>query len=264
MHWIDAIWLALLQGVTEFLPISSSAHLILPSQLWGQKDQGLAFDIAVHAGSLTAVLYYFRAELKTLLAGCAVALRSRQMNTHAALGLNLLIATVPIAICGVLVKDIVAGELRNIAVIATTTIVFGVLLIWADRQCGARRHEQSLTTTEAFYIGLAQAIALIPGVSRSGIVMTACLLLKLDRQAAARFAFLLSIPTIAGASLLQAIETLTLPQTVPVEIMGIGFVTSMVAAFFCIGIFLRFIDKIGLLPFAIYRVILGCVLLLLI
>lgn len=260
MSLIDAIWLALLQGITEFLPVSSSSHLILPSKLLGAPDQGLTFDVAVHLGSLMAVLYYFRRRLMTLISGCILSLQSGTLNEHSLLSLQLAFATLPVVIAGALFKGIIETDLRNISVIGITTIAFGVLLALADRKSGERT-EQHLSMWTALGIGGAQALALIPGVSRSGVTITAALFLGLNRQAAARFSFLLGIPAIGGACLLKMSELFIYGEPEAILTAGTGFIVSAVASFLSIGLFLRFVDSIGLLPFAIYRVVLGSVLL---
>lgn len=257
---VNTIWLALLQGITEFLPISSSAHLILPAKLLGIKDQGLTFDVAVHAGSLAAVIYYFRDQLKDLIKGCLTSLRSGRLNAEGALSLKLIIASLPVLPVGILAQDLIEQNLRTVAVIGTTTLVFGLLLAWADRKSNTH-DEQQLTIVGALFIGIAQTLALIPGVSRSGITLSAALLLGLNREAAARIAFLLGIPAIAGASLVKLTGLVMSGAPAQIASAGLGFLVSAVAAFLSIGLFLRFLNRIGLLPFAIYRVILGTLLL---
>jgi undecaprenyl-diphosphatase len=255
-----AFTLALVQGLTEFLPISSSAHLILVPRLSGWPDQGLAFDVAVHVGTLSAVLAYFRRELAQLAHGWFVSLRTRSLDRDARLAWGVLIGTVPVGLCGLLFKDVVETSLRSAEVIAIATIAFGLLLWWADARGRRVRDEHSLTLKDILIIGVAQAIALIPGTSRSGITMTAGLAIGLTRAAAARFSFLLSIPVIVLAGGLEALDLLEATTPVPWTAILVGTVTSAVSAYLCIHFFLRLIERLGMLPFVVYRVLLGALL----
>lgn len=258
MEWLQIITLALLQGITEFLPISSSAHLILPAQLTDWPDQGLAFDVAVHMGTLLAVCSYFRVELTQYASGSLSALRDRSINPAFEEVLKLGLATLPVVICGFLLQDWIAASLRSVEVIAYATIFFGVLLALADRRHGSIA---TVSLTVALLIGLAQALALIPGTSRSGITMTAALWLGLSRTEAARFSFLLSIPTIAGAALLTGIELTE--QTAPVQWgeLALGLCVAGGSAYLCINAFIRLVERTGMMPYVYYRLILGAVLL---
>lgn len=260
MDHLHAVYLALLQGFTEFLPISSSAHLILLPRLLGWTDQGLAFDVAVHVGTLAAVLVYFRVEVLHLFSAWLRSLGTRRLDADARLAWFVLLGTVPAAVLGLLLHDVVETLLRSPLVIATTTIGFGVLLGVADRGGRQRRDEHALTVGDVIVIGLAQALALIPGTSRSGITMTAGLALGMTRSAAARFSFLLSIPLIMMAG---GYETLTLlEQAAPVDWqdMLLGAAVSAVSAWLCIHLFLKLIERIGMMPFVVYRLLLGAVL----
>jgi undecaprenyl-diphosphatase len=257
---LQALILALIQGLTEFLPISSSAHLILPFQILGWPDQGLAFDVAVHLGSLLAVVWYLRDDIFNILKGLWKSLTSGRLNSDSSLGLMVLLASLPIIPVGFLAKDYVELELRSVAVIATTTIVFGVLLGLADRKSTAKNDQQQISWQQALFIGLAQCFALIPGTSRSGVTMTMALMLGLSRTQAARFSFLLSIPAILGAG---AIKTLDLANSeVPIqwELLSIGVLASAISAYFCIKLFIGYINRIGFMPFVIYRLVLGTIL----
>ena len=257
MDLSQVIILALIQGMTEFLPISSSAHLILPAKLTAWPDQGLAFDVAVHLGSLTAVIIYFRVDL-TRFAQDAYRLRA---GASALLFSKVAIATIPAVIAGLLFKPFVESELRTVAVIAVATIAFAIPLWWADRRATSTRDEHTLSYRQATVIGLAQALALVPGVSRSGITITAALLLGLGRQGAARFAFLLAIPTIAGAALLSAVDARQAHAAVPWTGLGLGFAVSAAAAYVCIAAFVALVNRTGMTPYVIYRLSLGVVLL---
>lgn len=257
MDAMQALVLALIQGLTEFLPISSAAHLILPSQILGWPDQGQAFDVAVHVGTLLAVVLYYRRDLWAMTAGAGRGLTERRMNADLRLGLLVVLATVPAVIVGFLAKDLVENELRSVAVIATTTVVFGVALWLADRWGKRRRGMETLGVGSALIIGLAQAVALIPGVSRSGITMTAALAVGFRREDAAHFSFLLSVPVILGAGLLKTLDLMESSTPVPWGLMALGVVVSAVVAYLTIMFFLKLLERIGMLPFMIYRLLLG-------
>ena len=257
MDLTQVIVLALIQGITEFLPISSSAHLILPAQLNDWPDQGLLFDVAVHLGSLTAVIIYFRSEL-TRFADDAFRLRA---SASTALLSKVAIATIPAAIAGLLFKPFIESELRTVGVVAVTTIAFAIPLWWADRGVTSTRDEYALSYPQAAIIGLAQALALVPGVSRSGITITAALLVGLGREGSARFSFLLAIPTIAGAALLAAVDARIATEVVAWTDLGLGFAVSAVAAYACIAVFVALVNRTGMTPYVIYRLVLGTVLL---
>ncbi|MFQ5582433.1 MAG: undecaprenyl-diphosphate phosphatase [Mariprofundaceae bacterium] len=261
---IQATTLALIQGLTEFLPISSSAHLALVPLLSSWPDQGLAFDCTVHLGTLTAVIFYFRRELVRMLTGFVVTItaRSWHANEDGRLAWYIGLATIPVGLAGLAFKDVVETELRSVEVIAWASIAFGLLLLLADRAGSRSKHEGEWTLIPAMLVGLAQAIALIPGTSRSGITMTAALLLGYTREAAARFSFLLSIPVIALAGGLKIRDWIEQPGlTVALNELLIGYVVSAVSAYFCIHYFLKFLERTGMGPFVIYRVLLGGVLL---
>ncbi len=263
MDHLHAIALALLQGFTEFLPISSSAHLILLPRLLGWEDQGLAFDVAVHVGTLSAVVLYFRRELVPMARDWARSLVTRQQTQDSRLAWAVLWGTIPVGLAGLLFKGYIEGELRSELVIAAATIGFGLLLWWADAKGRGQRNEYSLGWRDILVIGIAQALALIPGTSRSGATMTAGLMLGLSREGAARFSFLLSIPVIVLAGGLKAKDLIE--EAVPVDwgAMIIGMVTSAITAYICIHLFLKLLERMGMLPFVIYRMALGGVLLVL-
>ena len=261
MDWFQAVILALIQGLTEFLPVSSSAHLILPSQLFGWPDQGLAFDVAVHLGTLVAVVTYFRQDIFSIIKGLLQSTQTRKLNVEAQLGMSVVIGTIPAVIIGFLFKDFIEDNLRSGLVIAVTTIFFGLLLWQADKM-GKRILDMSrLTSNHALLIGVAQALALIPGTSRSGITMTAALMLGFDRTSSARFSMLLSIPLIVAASILECYELYSQTAPVPWLLIGLGMVVATVSAYLCIHYFLKLLEGIGMLPFVIYRMILGVFLL---
>ncbi|GGB88605.1 undecaprenyl-diphosphatase [Marinobacterium zhoushanense] len=258
--WIHVVLLALIQGLTEFLPISSSAHLILPSQLLGWPDQGLAFDVGVHVGTLVAVIYYFRAEVGRMCQASLAAIGGRQ-SEDGRLGWLVILATLPALAFGGLCSTLVEHYGRSILVIAATTLIFGVLLGWADIKGPRVRRNESLGVRDALTIGLAQALALIPGTSRSGITITASLMLGFDRQSAARFSFLLSIPVIIAAGSLKTLELLRSGSETQWEMVGMGAILASVSALACIYLFLKWLDRVGMIPFVLYRLILGFALL---
>ncbi len=257
MDLIQLIVLALIQGLTEFLPISSSAHLILLPTLTGWEDQGLVYDVAVHFGSLFAVVLYFREDIKNVLFAWFSSILGGEATEDSKLGWAVIIGTIPAVIFGLLFKDYIETVLRSPLVIAATTIIFGLLLWYADATASHKRTEKTLGIKDAVMIGLAQALALIPGTSRSGITMTAGLMLGLTRQSAARFSFLLSVPLILAATGLKTKDLISGGEAV--DWFGLTFVTilSAIAAYICIHFFLKLIDHIGMLPFVIYRVLLG-------
>lgn len=275
MDIFHVIILALLQGLTEFLPISSSAHLILPKEILGWPDQGLAFDVAVHIGTLLAVVTYFRRDVGRLLSAWFVSftawpwsgssdlhLDSKHVNeTHAygKLAWLIIVATIPAAVVGLLLGDLIEQHLRSMSVIAATTIIFGLLLALADKRVSGHQPLFSMGVKLALIIGLAQAMALIPGTSRSGITITAALLLGFSREDSARFSFLMSIPVIL---LSGGFKSLDLIGDVNVDwfSIGLGILISAVSAYLCIYYFLAFINRLGMMPFVYYRLALGAIL----
>ncbi len=258
--------LALLQGLTEFLPISSSAHLILPSQLLGWPDQGLAFDVAVHVGTLSAVLYYFRRDFILLVIGWLRAVLPlkhgrRKVSAHSRLAWAIIVATLPACVVGLLVNDFVEQHLRSMLVIAGTTLLFGGVLWFADQYRTETRRSRDIGVKDALYIGFAQALALIPGTSRSGITISVGLMLGLTRKTAARFSFLLSAPLILAAGLFKTLELTQQGTEVPWIDLLLGAGLSGISAYCCIYLFLGVINRIGMTPFVIYRMLLGALLL---
>lgn len=264
MDIIQVIVLALVQGLTEFLPISSSAHLILVPVVTHWQDQGLVFDVAVHAGTLSAVVLYFRTELRKMLVDWIASLGGMH-SADSKLAWAVLVGTIPVGLAGLLFNDLISTSLRSPGVIeiviAITTIVFGLLLWFADVRGARARDEYSLSWKDVLVIGVAQAIALIPGTSRSGITITAALLLGLNRQAAARFSFLLSIPVIVLAGGFKTLEYLEVASITDINDILLGALISALSAYLCIHYFLKLLERIGMLPFVAYRLVLGVVLL---
>lgn len=256
MDFLQILILSLVQGLTEFLPISSSAHLILAPYVFGYTDQGLAFDIAVHIGSLGAVMLYFRTEIKVITRGL-INPNNPDFSADRHLGWNVFIATVPIIFVGLLFQQHVATDLRSPFVIAITTVGFGLLLLAVDMNASRSRNEYSLNWIDALIIGLFQSFAIVPGTSRSGVTMTAGLLLGLTREAATRFSFLLSIPTILMSGAVVALEIIIADAVLHWGDLIAGVILSFISAYICIHLFLKFIEKIGMLPFVLYRLLLG-------
>lgn len=254
--YLHYLLLGLIQGLTEFLPISSSAHLILVPLITGVSDQGLAIDVAAHVGTLAAVVWYFRTELKQM-----------SVNWHNS-GYSftdpqsryvwyLLVATIPAVLAGLLLAGGIETYLRSPLVIAATTIIFGLLLWWADYSGKRSRNEHGLRWRDVLIIGLFQMLALIPGVSRSGITITAGLLLGLDRKSASRFSFLLSIPVILLAGTYQSYKLIASTVDVNWSAVLLVMVVSAIIAALTIHYFLKFLEKTGMLPYVIYRLLLG-------
>jgi undecaprenyl-diphosphatase len=260
MDTIQIIFLSLVQGFTEFLPISSSAHLILVPKFLGWEDQGLAFDVALHVGTLLAVVFYFRLEIITILKDLLKSFKVREKVGESTLGWAVLIGTIPVGLAGLSFNDYISDNLRSPYVIATTTIIFGLALFFSDRKVG-EKSETAITIKIAVLIGIAQAIALIPGTSRSGITITAALLLGFSRVASARFSFLLSIPVIVLAGGLETIKLIKSETVVIWNELFLGVGLSALSAYACIYLFLKLISKSSMLPFVIYRLFLGLFLL---
>jgi len=262
MDWLQAVLLAILQGLTEFLPISSSAHLILPSQILGWVEQGLAFDVAVHVGSLVAVVIYFRKEVAKMISAWLAWVFKSEKSSDGRLAWAVIWGTFPVGLVGMAfwLFDVVETHLRATEIIAVTTIIFALVLWWADNKAKERRDEYSLRAKDILFVGCAQAMALIPGTSRSGITMTAALMLGLTRTAAARFSFLLSIPAIVLSGGAESYKLATSELPVDWSLLMLGSVVSAIAALTCIHYFLILLEKIGFKPFIFYRLGLGVVL----
>ncbi|WP_094752652.1 undecaprenyl-diphosphate phosphatase [Psychromonas sp. CD1] len=260
MTTFQTVVLALIQGLTEFLPVSSSAHLILPSVLLGWPDQGLAFDVVLNFGTLSAVLIYFRHEISSMSRAWCYSLKSRKQTQDSKLAWWILFSTIPAAVIGFLLKDLVATYLRSGYVIAVTTLVFGLLLGWADSRGTFLKNEYQTGFKGAMIIGFAQVLALVPGTSRSGITITAALMLGLTREAAARFSFLMSIPIIAMASGYNLLQFVLSDQSVNWSGLMLGVVITFFSAILCIHVFLLILNKVGMLPFVIYRIFLSALL----
>ena len=264
MPFLLIVLLALVQGITEFLPVSSSAHLVFVHAAYGEyrpeEAAALALDVAVHLGTLGAVLVYFRRDIARLVRAGLAGLAGPRPEGWA-LGWQVVVAAVPVAAAGALLKDTVTAEARSIEVIAWTTLGFGLVLWAADRRGRRTKRLDSLRLPHALAIGAAQVLALVPGVSRSGITMTAALALGFERAEAARFALLLSIPVILGAGLWTARD---LVQTGDRSIGAAAVLAALLAfaaALAAIAAMMRWLARSSFTPFVVYRVVLGGLLL---
>lgn len=255
MSYLDAFLLAIIQGITEFLPISSSAHLIILSYIL-ETSSNLFYDVSLHLGTLIAVCAYFKNEIKDTFNQINVqkSIFSNNLLT------NLFISSLPTLLLGFLFVNFIDNNLRNTLVISVTTIFFALVLWIATLRAPRKNELAEISLNEALIIGLAQSISLIPGTSRSGITISAGLLLGLDTKTATKFSFLMSIPTI-GAIAAYQILSLDLGNLVSyIQFNVLGLFVSFLVAYFTIDIFMKFIEKIGFLPFIIYRLVLGMLL----
>ncbi len=243
--YIQAIILGIIQGLGEFLPISSSGHLIAIPKLFGWESFGQTFDVALHFGTLVALIIYFFDDIKNTLVS---------KNWH--LIKNLAIASIPAALIGFLWKDSIEDHLYNIPTIALALSLGGLAMIWADRNACEEKSIQDITSKDSLLLGLSQALALIPGVSRSGATMTAGLLLGLSREAAARYSFFMATIIVAGASALKIFDVGELPARLLGPTLA-GTITAGIVGYLCISLFMKWISKIGLIPFAVYRIVLA-------
>lgn len=256
MTLIQIVVLALIQGLTEFLPVSSSAHLILGGQAFGWADQGLVFDVATHLGTLLAVLVYFRSDLAGMAVAC-VAPKDPSGRQHRLMAGYLAVASFFTLAIGLAFHEFVEMYLRDIRIIAWSTIGFGLVLWWADAAGSKKKDLQEMTLKSALLIGLAQVLALIPGASRSGVTITAGRFLGFTPDAAARFSFLLAIPVIAAAGLFGMMRVASGDASIDWMQFGLAVAIAGVAGWVCIAAFLALLKRVGLMPFVIYRLALG-------
>jgi undecaprenyl-diphosphatase len=251
----QALVLGVLQGLAEFLPISSSAHLALAPWIFRWQDPGLAFDVALHVGTLVALLWYFRAEWLRLLASALVVVRTRSLPGPEERRLAyLVVGSIPGGVAGLLLERKADEAFRAPAVIASALMVMGILLWLVDFVAPARRALEGMRWRDALLIGIAQAFALVPGVSRSGATITAGRALTFDRESAAVFSFLLSMPIIAGAAAHELPRLLHAGVTAP---LVIGMLSAAVSGCFAIAVVLRYVKRHSYGAFAVYRVLLG-------
>ena len=255
MTFLEAFLLAVIQGLTEFLPISSSAHLILFSEFMGSSPN-LFYDVSLHLGTLIAVSIYFRNDLIDIF--CSVI--KYKSIFHNLLLKQLIISCIPTLLLGFIFLDLIDSYLRTSAVIAVTTILFAVVLFIVTFKKSKKISINEITLYDALIIGLAQSIALIPGTSRSGITISAGLMLGLDNKTASKFSFLMAIPTIGAIAIYQIVTTDINYLTDYFEVNILGLTVSFIIAYVTIDFFIKFINRIGFLPFIIYRIILGLVL----
>jgi undecaprenyl-diphosphatase len=247
--WLQVVVLAIVQGLTEFLPISSSGHLVLVPSAAGWSDQGLAFDVAVHFGSLLAVCVFFRDDILALLRGGGQILTLKSQTPESRMALAIGIGTVPAAVAGLALAGWIEANLRSPAVIVVTLAGYAIVMVLADRFGRRERSVANVSLTDAVVIGCAQALALVPGTSRSGVTISA------------RFSFLLSVPVILLATVYEMGGLLVGDEPVAWLQMSIGAVVAAVVAYASIDFFMRFVSRIGLLPFALYRLVLAAIIL---
>jgi undecaprenyl-diphosphatase len=257
MDFFQAIFLGIVQGITEFLPISSSAHLILTPAFFDWTDQGVGFDLSVHVGTLLAVVLYFRNDVFSIARDGLVSVARRKMIGQGAMAWYLVIGTIPAGLAGLALLDMIDNELRAIEIIFATTLIFGLLLGVADWIPKRQRTLDQITWKDALLVGIAQAVAIIPGTSRSGITITAGLFLGMTREAASRFSFLLAIPITALAAGVKLLEVAMSGVAVDWSGFLIGGVTSFIMAITAIHFFLKWLNKVGMWPYVIYRIFLA-------
>lgn len=267
MDALQAIVLGIVQGLTEFLPISSSAHLRIVSSFFGWDDPGAAYTAVTQIGTEAAVLIYFRKDLWAILSTWLRALRdpSLRSDPNTKMGWFIIIATIPIGLIGFAMKDHIENGARDLYLIGTTLIVFALILHWADRRAKLERKTDDLSTRDGILIGLAQSLSLVPGVSRSGATMSAGLLLGLTREAAARFAFLIAVPAVLASGLFElfSIATGDSPGEESPWAIGISTLIAFVVGYAAIAWLLRYISSHTLTVFVVYRIALGALVLIL-
>ena len=250
------IILSLIQGLTEFLPVSSSGHLIIVPNILSWRDQGLIIDVAVHAGSLLAVVIYLWRDLWSMTAAL-IDFRNLRENPNLKLAQIIIIASLPVMAAGFMVSLFVGDFARNLEIIGWATLGFGILLGLSDKIGMTLNELKHMQFLDGILIGISQALALIPGASRSGLTITMARFLGYNRSAAARFSLLLAIPAILGASTLKGIELAQSQNAILSIDVAIVIMISFVAAFASIAIMMNWLNKAGFMPFVIYRVVLG-------
>tara|TARA_B110001454_G_scaffold204666_1_gene213610 strand:- start:8061 stop:8855 length:795 start_codon:yes stop_codon:yes gene_type:complete len=259
MHFLPVIILAIIQGITEFLPISSSAHLILVSEFADFQEKSLIIDISLHLGTLLAVIFYFRSDFISIF----LSFFKENEYSQRILGRNIMIATIPIIIIGGLIYSTeMVNLLRNIQVIALATIFFGVVLYFADiKKSHSVKSIDQISLKGAILIGFFQVLSVIPGTSRSGITYTAGRILNISRYDAAKFSMLISVPTILISSSIPIIEFIKSPNTDQLMFSVVGFLISFIVAYVSISVLLNWVKNHSMKLFVIYRIILGSLLL---
>jgi undecaprenyl-diphosphatase len=256
---LQAIVLGIVQGLTEFLPVSSSGHLRIVPALMGWEDPGAAFTAIVQLGTVAAVLLYFRNDLLRIGRAWVVGLRdpASRRTADARLGWYIVLGTIPIGVVGLAFADQIENDLRSLYVVGAALIVLGLILMWADVIAKHQRTLAALNGRDGAFIGVAQALALIPGVSRSGATITAGLLRGLDREAAARYSFLLSVPAITLSGLYQLRHVIEGEGSAAVAPTIVATALAFVAGYLSIAFLLRFLERHTLEVFVAYRIVLG-------
>ena len=261
MTWLQVVVLAIVQGLTEFLPISSSGHLVLVPSAAGWADQGLAFDVAVHFGSLIAVCLFFRDDILALLRGGGQLVSLNMQEPEARMAFAIGVGTIPAAVAGLALAGWIEANLRSPAVIIGTLAGYAVVMVLADRLGKRDKSVADVRLRDAIVIGCAQALALVPGTSRSGVTISAARILGFDRRDAARFSFLLSVPVILLATVYELGGLIVGDEVVAWTQLSVAALVAAVVAYASIDFFMRFVNRIGLLPFAIYRLLLAAIIL---
>ncbi|NQV12406.1 undecaprenyl-diphosphate phosphatase [Candidatus Uhrbacteria bacterium] len=263
MNYLEVIILGIVQGITEFLPISSSGHLIAIPELFGWEARGLAFDTMMHLATFIAVVYVFWSEIRKM----AIGMVTKKEKKYGQLGWMVVVATIPVVLVGLLLGDYIDATIRTVNVVAWSLIVWGVVLGFADyigrRNKNRVDKEVAVGWKRTIIIGLVQTLALIPGTSRSGVTMTAGLFAGLDRKTTARFSFLLSIPAVGGAAAYVILKAIMNGVQILTPELIVGFVAALISGVLAIRFLLKVIEKWSFMPFAVYRVLLGILLLLL-
>lgn len=260
MDFIQTLILAIVQGITEFLPISSSAHLILTSQFLGWKDQGVTFDLALNVGTLLAVVIYFRKDVGVIIRDTLASVVQRKAVGTSSLGWMIAFATIPAGLFGLFLMDIVDRDLREPEVILFTTVFYAILLWLSDKYGKKVKTMESMNLKNAMIIGVAQALALIPGTSRSGITITTALFLGYDFKTASRFSFLMAIPVIFLATAVKITDDAISLGNLPWGSFIVGCAVSFITAMLAIHYFLKWLNRWGMTPYVVYRLLLGAVL----
>ena len=261
MSWLEAIVLGIAQGLTEFLPISSTAHLRIVPAFAGWEDPGAFFTAVVQLGTMLAVVIYFWRDLVRIVRTWFLSLRRPELRGEldARMGWYVIVATIPIVIFGVVFRDQIETGARNLYLIGVTLIVLGLILLAADRTARLARDVDDVGMRDAVWVGLAQALALIPGTSRSGATITAGLFLGLKREAAARFSFLLSVPAIVLSGLYGLLEIFTGSDDVSLGALTLATIFAFIFGYISIAFLLRFLATHSMLVFVVYRVVLGAI-----
>ena len=256
MSILHIVVITFIQGVTEFLPISSSGHLVLVPIFTGWPDQGQIIDVAVHVGTLAAVVLYFWRDVFAMLRGIVFVMRGRK-DPYAKLAGLIVLATIPVFVVGYVLNHHGVDGLRSLNVVAWTTLGFGIVLWLSDKVGMTLRRVEHMGVSDAIIIGFAQILALIPGTSRSGVTMSAARVLGMERGDAARFSMLLSIPTIIGAGTLSAIDLYRTGDLQLTHDAIFVVIFSLVVALVAISFLMTWLKRASFTPFAIYRIILG-------